>query len=323
MKRLAVAAATAGALAAAGAVASLTAKHHRTVARHLGDFGSLAGERHAPIAADGVHLHAEVEDADDAAGDLTVVFAHGWMENRHNWHFQRLALRGQVRMVFYDQRGHGLSGRTGRRDSGLELLADDLFRVVDELVPSGRIVLVGHSMGAMAIQQLAVEHPELFGERVVGVTLISTLSRRLRRGNSALRRFGGLIRAASPVIDRGRTIDTTPLLRSFLVHPHTPHERVVMIDQMVSQTASRVLADFYPIFLTLDVETGTKALSSVDTQIVCGSHDMLTPLSHSRRLAEAIAGARLRIIPGAGHMLTFERDGVVTDLIREQLERVR
>jgi pimeloyl-ACP methyl ester carboxylesterase len=322
MKRLVTAALGAGVLATAGVVTALTSKHHRAVSQHLGDFGSLEGELHTITAADGVRLHAEVDEA-DANDDLTIILVHGWMENLHNWHFQRLDLRGQVRIVSYDQRGHGRSGRTGRRDSSLEFLADDLARVIEELVPTGRIVLVGHSMGSMTIQQLAVERPDLFGERVVAVTLISTLSRRLRRGNRTLHRFSGLIRAASPVIDRGRTIDTTPLLRSLLVDPNTPWDRVVMINQMVSNTASRALADFYPIFLTLDVETGTKALSATDTVVVCGSNDRLTPLSHSRRLAEAIDRARLRIIPEAGHMLTFERAGEITDLIGEQLERVR
>lgn len=320
MKRWVIAAGTAGALAAAGTVATLAARHRRAAAL-AGDFGSLTGEVHSVTTRDGLTLHAEV---DDAAGDApTIVFLHGWMENRHNWHFQRLALRGTARMVCYDHRGHGLSGRTGKDNSGIELLADDLARVIDALAPSGPIVLVGHSMGAMTIQRLAVDRPDLFGERIVGVTLLSSLSRRLRRGNRALNRFGPLIRAASPVFDRGRTVDTTPLLRGFLVSANTPPDRVAMIDQMVSQTASRALADFYPIFLTLDVETGTKALAAVDTLIVCGAKDLLTPLNHSRRLAEAIEGARLRIIPHAGHMVTIECDSLITDLIRDQWERLR
>lgn len=323
MKRWVIAASTAGtagALAAVGAVATLAARRRRAVAL-AGDFGSLTGEAHAVTTRDGVSLHAEVDGAD---GDgPTIVFLHGWMENRHNWHFQRLALRPTARMVFYDHRGHGLSGRTGKHNSGIELLADDLARVIDALVPTGPIVLVGHSMGAMTIQRLAVDRPELFGERIVGVTLLSTLSRRLRRGNRALNRCGPLIRAASPVFDRGRAVDTTSLIRGFLVDANTPPDRVAMVDHMVSQTASRVLADFYPIFLTLDVETGTKALAAIDTLIVCGANDLLTPLSHSRRLAEAIEGARLRIIADVGHMVTFEREGLVTDLIREQWQRLR
>ena len=41
-------------------------------------------------------------------------------------------------------------------------------------------MLVGHSMGGMTIMALAEEYPELFGDRVVGVGLISTTAGRAR-----------------------------------------------------------------------------------------------------------------------------------------------
>ena len=36
------------------------------------------------------------------------------------------------------------------------------------------MVLIGHSMGGMTIMALADHHPELFGDRIVGVALVST-----------------------------------------------------------------------------------------------------------------------------------------------------
>ena len=56
----------------------------------------------------------------------------------------------------------------------IEQLGHDLKTVLDTVVPHGPIVLVGHSMGGMTIMALAEEHPELFGDRIVGVGLIST-----------------------------------------------------------------------------------------------------------------------------------------------------
>ena len=41
-------------------------------------------------------------------------------------------------------------------------------------MPEGPIVLVGHSMGGMTIMALADAHPELFGDQVLGVALLST-----------------------------------------------------------------------------------------------------------------------------------------------------
>ena len=56
----------------------------------------------------------------------------------------------------------------------IEQLGRDLKHVLDTVVPHGPIVLVGHSMGGMTIMALAEEYPELFGDRIVGVGLIST-----------------------------------------------------------------------------------------------------------------------------------------------------
>ena len=104
----------------------------------------------------------------------TIVFVHGYALNLDCWHFQRAAYRGLVRAVYYDQRSHGRSGRSPDGHATIEQLGEDLRTVLDHVVPEGPIVLVGHSMGGMSIVALAEQHPELIGDRVVGVGLIST-----------------------------------------------------------------------------------------------------------------------------------------------------
>ena len=103
-------------------------------------------------------------------------FVHGILCTLDTWHYQRLALRGQVRMVFMDQRSHGASDVADRESSTIENLAADLLAVL-QACTDGPVVLVGHSMGGMTIMQLAADHPELFGDQVVGVVLLSTSSR--------------------------------------------------------------------------------------------------------------------------------------------------
>ena len=67
----------------------------------------------------------------------TVVFVHGYALNLDCWHFQREALRGKHRMVFYDQRSHGRSGRSPSKHANIDQLGDDLDGVLDALVPTG------------------------------------------------------------------------------------------------------------------------------------------------------------------------------------------
>src|SRR5205085_1226124 len=77
-------------------------------------FGRLRGRTRTVLADDGVPLH--VEEAGDLDAPLTIVFIHGYVLNMHCWHYQWRDLGGAVdpagRLVFYDHRGHGRSGRS-------------------------------------------------------------------------------------------------------------------------------------------------------------------------------------------------------------------
>ena len=120
------------------------------------------------VSADGIRINVEVDEPELEAPHLpTIVFVHGVICTLDAWHYQRLALRGQVRMVFMDQRSHGASDVADRDSSTIDNLAADLHAVI-EACTTGPVVLVGHSMGGMTIMQLAADHPELFGTRCRG-----------------------------------------------------------------------------------------------------------------------------------------------------------
>jgi pimeloyl-ACP methyl ester carboxylesterase len=83
-----------------------------------------------------------------------------------------------------------------------------------------------------------------------------------------------------------------------------------------------VLTDFHPMFAELDVRHALETLSTVPTIVIAGTHDFVTPLSHSRRIADGIAGSSLVILEDIGHMAMFEEHVRVTDLILELAEKV-
>ena len=97
------------------------------------------------------------------------MLCHGYALNLDSWHFQRRDLRDVARLVLWDQRSHGRSGRSTVPHATLEQTGRDLGDVIDEVAPDGPLVLVGHSMGGMTIMSLAEQRPELFRDRVVGV----------------------------------------------------------------------------------------------------------------------------------------------------------
>src|SRR5205823_13175743 len=89
-------------------------------------------------------------------------------------HFQRRDLSDH-RLVFWDQRDHGRSGRSAAGSGSIGQLGADLKAVIDAAAPGpAPVVLVGHSMGGMTIMALAGQAPDLFGTKVAGAVLIAT-----------------------------------------------------------------------------------------------------------------------------------------------------
>lgn len=324
MTRTAKVVTTAGAFVAAGVVATLLNGRQRQQRRiRRGEdveFGTVHGGRRQVTATDGITLHVEVDEAERKTP--TVVFVHGWVETIDVWHYQRLALRGSVRMVFADLRSHGLSGRSFHDSSSIPHLADDLLAVLREVVPRGPVVLVGHSMGGMAIMELAAAEPQLFGRRIKGVVLVSTSSGRLMRSSPALRYLVPMLRVASPVLDWGRAFNSYSIVRRWGLGPNAQERHVDMTNEMILKAPTHVLMDFYPNFVSLDLSSGLETLGKARTVVMGGTADMITPVKHSRRLAGAIPGATLVTVEDAGHMVPFEDHEKVTEVIEDVLEDI-
>ena len=355
--RIAAAAAGTAGVAATGAALGVVRHRKRAIDRRAGlgpgepPLGSLRAPARTVVATDGVPLHVEVDEPEHPdPGAPTVVFVHGYALNLDCWHFQRLALRrldeagAGVRAVFYDQRSHGRSGTSS--DSGallghatIEQLGVDLRTVIDQVVPDGPIVLVGHSMGGMTVVALAEEHPEMFsparGGRVAGVALVSTTAGGLDPSRLLLplvpaRIGGGLTHGAIRLLARGhRVVDgvrrlgrsvAAVLTDRFAFGDEVPPEYVEFVDDMLSSTPFEVVAEFFPSFRGLDKFDAVEVMGQVPTTIICGTDDRLTSIGHSRKLHDRIPGSRLVECPGAGHMVGLERHDEVD---AELLELVR
>jgi pimeloyl-ACP methyl ester carboxylesterase len=333
----------AGALgvAAVGSAAGI-ARQNRILGRRVDDhtaFGSLRSCPITVIAEDGVPLHVEVDEPETGSGRagtapvLTVVFVHGFALTLDSWHFQRAAYRGLVRAVYYDQRSHGRSGRSSRENATIDQLGRDLGQVVASVTPDGPVVLVGHSMGGMTIVALAEQHPELFGDKVVGVGLVSTTAGGLDPSRLLLpmlpARLSGDVaaRTVSTLALGHRMVDGVRRLGRSVAQATTdvfafgdavPVAYVDFVDSMLSATPFEVVAEFFPSFKGLDKFDAVEVMSRVPTTIICGTADRLTSVGHSRKLHLRIEGSTLLECEGAGHMVILERHGQV-DAALDQL----
>jgi pimeloyl-ACP methyl ester carboxylesterase len=319
------AAAAAGTLAAGGVAAALAqrraVRNRRARSTSRDVFGSLRSEPVEVRTDDGITLHAEVDEPDEPTDAPTIVLVHGYALNLDCWHFQREHFRKTHRVVLYDQRSHGRSDRSPSGNATIDQLGHDLHAVIGQLVPDGPVVLVGHSMGGMSIMSLADQHPELFGDKVVGVGLVSTTAGGLKthrvispylpdrvmrqltpRAMAILARAPGLVDGARRTGSDIGFLVTSKM--AFGTEVPTPY--VEFVDEMLKQTPFEVIADFFPNFDKLDKYSVLHAFEQVPTVIVCGTGDVLTSVGHSRKMASRIRGAELIEVPDAGHMVILE-----------------
>ncbi|SFR26654.1 Pimeloyl-ACP methyl ester carboxylesterase [Lentzea waywayandensis] len=229
--------------------------------------------------------------------DVTAVLLHGWTMDLTTWDRVAAALPGRV--VRYDVRGHGRSaGGTGT----ISELADDLAAVLEEHAPTGRIVLAGHSLGGMTIMALAEQRPELFA-RVSGVALIATSCGNLPR-QSGVERLAGKWLVRRPKVGFGRVI--TPGLRvTFGRRPRWADVRAAAA--MAGNTSGAAFVGIREELTLHQRREALAVLADIPAVVMAGSWDVLTPMRHSRVLAEALPSAQFVIYPKTGHMLPLER----------------
>lgn len=335
-----------GAAALGGVTAQRRAvrKYRAGAGVDAGGYDTLDADRtYSVLADDGVVLH--VEEVGPETAPLTVIFSHGWTLRSGAWHFQRIGLSGRgfgtgragpsARLVFYDQRSHGRSSMASEGRSTMKDLARDLEAVIATAAPDGPIVLIGHSMGGMALLTLAGLRPRLFAQRVAGVGLVSTSSselsspqvaRGLLLGSGMVLKAAGFAASRYPkIIEKGRSSsrDAVWLLTRALgfARKDVPGDLVDYLDEMISGTPVSVIADFIPALVSLDQSDSLMVLADLPVEIICGEKDLQTPISRSQVMAQALPDAELVVIPGAGHMAIMESPEVVNEALRRLLER--
>jgi pimeloyl-ACP methyl ester carboxylesterase len=317
-------------------------------------FGSLRGTPYVFTADDGVELYVEVDELKRSRRpapppkrrfgkklplppeDLTLVFVHGYGLNMDCWHFERRDLAGIGTMVFYDQRSHGRSGRSPKENVTIDQLGRDLHGILQEFAPTGPVILIGHSMGGMSIMALAEQHPELFGDQVIGVGLCSTSAGALDRVPIALPgKAGMLIRAlATPtisalaripdVVERSRKAGTDIsylLTRKYSFGSEVPPAYTEFVNEMIAATPISVIADFYPIFALHDKYDALEPLQKVECVVIGGDDDHLTPFAHAEEIVRHVPGAELVEVKNCGHLGLIEHHREFTAALFGMIER--
>lgn len=299
------------------------------------DFERLDSDRgHVVTTPDGVPL--AVREAGPVDAPVTLVFAHGFCLRMGAFHFQRIRLGkhwgSKVRMVFYDQRGHGQSGEAAPQTDTLTQLGQDLETVLRATAPRGPIVLVGHSMGGMTVLSHARQFPEHYGQRIVGAAIISSAAEGVTRSplgeflkNPALEAVRFTARSAPKLVHRGRTVSRSliaPILRAASFSDLQISRSLDAFSQrMMNDTPIATLVEFLQALEVHDETAGLWTLLKVPTLIACGDHDLLTPDEYSRKMAASLPQSELVVVTGASHLALLEKPDAINEALVRLVDR--
>ena len=237
-----------------------------------------------------------------------LVLLHGVTLTAELWHNQLNDLADRFRVVALDWRGHGQS-TVGRDGYGLEALASDV-RLVLEHLDLRDAVLVGHSMGGMALMRFCADRQAMY-RRVAKLVFVSTAAANV--GTVGMSR---VTRALTSVVRRRPSLAERLPLRapgdlgyaftrlSFGAKPSANwvDDARAMTDGMSPSVAGQSLVRL----LDHDERATLRALD-LPVLVLVGTHDLLTPEQQGREIADLVPGAKLVVFEGAGHMLMLER----------------
>ena len=284
------------------------------------------GEPITVTASDGARLHAEV--GGNPRAPVTVLLCHGYLVNNQSWQHQWASLGRQARVVSYDHRGHGRSEAGSLTRMTLDQLGRDLLAVLEHPAQESPVILVGHSMGGMAIMALAEQHPEIFGDRVAGVALLTTSAGPV---NGTVRLPPAVANMVLSAIEQLRLTSACCRVlrhmalfraRSWVFSSRVPPTLVDFVLQLTRSSPVHALAALIPQFLTLNKFPALQAFNKVRTLVVAAGQDETIAPEHSTAIARAISGARLETIENAGHMVIVEHPRLVNGLLRDLIARV-
>lgn len=232
------------------------------------------------------------------AGDA-IVFLHGVGGGRANWRRQveRFGAAGMLALAI-DARGYGGSddypGPLAFTD-----FADDVVRVLDHYgVPAATVC--GLSMGGRIALDLWRRHPG----RVARLVLADT-SAGSKETQDPAKVEAFLAARRKPLLDGLTPAELAPTLVETLVGPNaTPEQRAELVGSLAALHRDSYLKTLEAVTRFTDFPPFGSI--TVPTLVVVGSEDRIAPPHIARPMADAIPGAALHVIEGAGHVSNVE-----------------
>ncbi|MFO1498255.1 MAG: alpha/beta hydrolase [Verrucomicrobiota bacterium] len=235
------------------------------------------------------------------------------------WRPQVAVLEKRFQTLLFDNRGIGRSAPC-RGPIRIETMAQDACALLDAVGWQSAHV-IGHSMGGIIAQQLALDCPH----RVRSLSLLCTF----RRGKDAARLTPWVL-----WMTLRTRLGTRQMRRRAFLEMLWPPDALANADAgqlatRVSGLVGRDLADQPPVLMKQlqamarhDASASLSKLSSIPTWVLSGEHDPIARPDYGRSLARAIPGARFELLPHASHGLTIQAANPVNEKLMAFLDSV-
>jgi 3-oxoadipate enol-lactonase len=249
----------------------------------------------------------------DQGRGYPILFLHAFPLNQHMWEPQKRVLAERYRVITMDLRGHGDTDAPLWRYT-MEQFADDVKGLLDHLKLS-EPVLCGLSMGGYVALAFYRRH----GDRVRGLVLADT-----RAGVDTVDAKAGRYAMAQKAYREGLgTVEDAMLPRLLSKEALTTRPALVaQVREMIRGTSVSGIAG--ALMAMTDREDAIPLLRAIvcPTLVIVGELDQPTPPAEARIMAELIPGARLVILPDAGHLANLEQPETFNQALLEFLDDV-
>jgi len=243
-----------------------------------------------------------------------IVFLHGFPLDHSMWDSQLEEFSRTHRVIAPDLRGFGES--TLPEDATVSTMADFADDVAEALEAFGiddPVTLCALSMGGYIAFQFWKRHPRRVRRLILCDTRAAADSEETRKTREL---------TAQRVLKEGPGFiaDTMP---QRLFAETTLHEDAPLVDDIrsvIRETSPRGIACALRGMAERDDFTALLGEIGVPTLLICGTDDVISPVTEMRTIADAIPRSRFVVIPRAGHMAPLEQPEAVNQAIREFLQ---
>jgi pimeloyl-ACP methyl ester carboxylesterase len=260
------------------------------------------------IFVNGVNLYYE----DHGTGEEIIVFAHGLLWSHKMFEAQVSTLSKNYRVIAYDHRGQGKSEVKSPFD--MDTVADDAIALIETL-GLGKIHFAGLSMGGFVGMRLAARRPDL----VKSLILLETSANAEPVENlPKYKTLTGIVKWVGIIPPVANKVMHIMFAESWLADKMN-HSSIKRWKKELMGNKKSITGPVEGVIYRKGVEEELGRISC-PTMVIVGDEDVATKPEKAKFIQMGIPGARLHVIPGAGHSSCIEKPEIVNQLLTDWLQ---